>query len=127
MNIPIPISDELELPVSRATGGVDLVLHGPEGPESVRGAEGEALLFALKRAGLPLQAICGGKGACGTCRVQIAPAWRTRLEEPARREARLLAFVGAAEGDRLSCRISLTPAFNGLEIHPCADNEGDAP
>jgi CDP-4-dehydro-6-deoxyglucose reductase len=93
---------------------------------AIDGAAGEALLFALKRAGVPLQAVCGGKGACGTCRVHISPQWRTRLGEPAKREARLLQFIGAGEGDRLSCQIQLSADLNGLELQTCAASEGDA-
>ena len=90
------------------------------------GIEGEALLFALKRAGAPLQAVCGGKGACGTCRVHVPLKWRPRTGGPSRREARLLQYLGAAEGDRLSCQIQLTADLNGLELQLCADSKGDA-
>ncbi|MBV9509062.1 MAG: (2Fe-2S)-binding protein [Caulobacteraceae bacterium] len=92
----------------------------------VSGARGEALLFALKRAGAPLPAICGGKGACGTCRIHVAAAWRARTGEPGKREARLLHYLGAGEGDRLSCQIPLTAALDGLELQTCADSKGDA-
>ena len=92
----------------------------------VEGHQGEALLLALKRAGLPLAAICGGKGACGTCRVHIAPAWRDRLPAALKRELRLLDFTNAADGDRLSCRIPLAAELDGLEIHACIDTMGDA-
>lgn len=87
--------------------------------------EGEALLFVLKRAGLQLAAVCGGKGACGTCRVHVPAAWRERLEEPGKRELRLLAFTNAADGDRLSCRITLGPELEGLEIHACTETRGN--
>ncbi len=92
---------------------------------AMEGVQGEALLFALKRAGVALPAVCGGKGACGTCRIHIAPQWRSLIAEPARQEARLLKFTGAGEGDRLSCRILLTADLSGLELKTCAENEGD--
>jgi len=92
---------------------------------AIEGVEGEALLFALKRAGVALPAVCGGKGACGTCRIHIAPQWRSRLAEPAKQEARLLKFTGAGEGDRLSCRILLTADLSGLELQACTENNGD--
>jgi ferredoxin len=104
---------------------VALVLGEAGALRAIAGIKGEALLFALKRAGVPLPAICGGKGACGTCRIHVAPAWRERLVEPARREARLLSHLGAGEGDRLSCRIPLSLELAGLELHTCA-NQGDA-
>ena len=104
---------------------VDLVLDGREGRRTVSGVEGEALLFALKHAGVPLQATCGGKGACGTCRVRIAPEWRDRLARPAKREARLLDFIGAEKGDRLSCQILLAANLGGLELQTPFDNPGE--
>jgi CDP-4-dehydro-6-deoxyglucose reductase len=110
-----------------ATGApIDVILNGPDGPKAIAAIEGEPLLFPLKRAGLELPAVCGGNGACGTCRVHVAPAWRPRIAAPTRREARLLQFLGSSDGDRLSCRIPLTAALSGLEICACADNEGDA-
>lgn len=85
----------------------------------VEGYEGEPLMFALKRAGLPLPAVCGGKGACGTCKVAFPPDWAAKLIEPSSRELRLLAHLKAGEGERLSCRIVLTAALNGLEVDAC--------
>jgi ferredoxin len=87
--------------------------------------EGEALLHALKRAGIRLAAICGGKGACGTCRVHIGTAWQGLMPEPHRREARLLEFTKSQDGDRLSCRIPLTAEMDGLEVHIPIESKGD--
>ena len=92
----------------------------------IEGYPGETLLIALKRADLPLAAICGGKGACGTCRVHVPAAWRDRLPMALKRELRLLDFTDAADGDRLSCRIQLVAELNGLEIHACTAIKGDA-
>lgn len=92
---------------------------------TVRAHAGEPLLFALARADVSLAAICGGQGACGTCRVHIPAVWRDRLAEPTRREVRLLDFTGAAVGDRLACRVSLDPGLDGLEIHACPNPKGD--
>jgi ferredoxin len=81
--------------------------------------QGEALMFALKRAGLGLLAVCGGKGACGTCKVAFADDWAARLTPPEKRELRLLTHLKACAGERLSCRILLTAEHNGLEVHAC--------
>jgi CDP-4-dehydro-6-deoxyglucose reductase len=97
---------------------VGIVLNDADGPQAIRGVEGEALLFALKRARVDLPAICGGKGACGTCCIHVAPQWRSRLPEPGKREARLLQFIGAEKGDRLSCQILLAAHLDGLELQP---------
>ena len=32
---------------------------------------GEPVLDVLRRAGLPVQAVCGGRGTCGKCRVLL--------------------------------------------------------
>jgi ferredoxin len=80
--------------------------------------EGEALMPVLKRAGVPLLAVCGGKGACGTCRAIFPPEWAVKLQEPSRRELRLLTHLKAGEGERLSCQIQLSSALDGLEVRP---------
>jgi len=88
-------------------------------PRDVVAHEGESLMIALKRAGLSLLAVCGGKGACGTCKVAFPPEWITKLSKAEKREMRLLEHIQAREGERLSCRILLTPALNGLEVDAC--------
>jgi ferredoxin len=85
----------------------------------VEAYEGESLMVALKRAGLPLLAVCGGRGACGTCKVAFPSEWALRLNEPEKRELRLLTHIKAQDGERLSCRISLTAELNGLEVDAC--------
>jgi ferredoxin len=81
--------------------------------------EGEALMVALKRAGLGLLAVCGGKGACGTCKVAFPPQWWGRLNPPQERELRLLSHLKSGPTDRLSCRITLTADLGGLEVDAC--------
>jgi len=79
---------------------------------------GETLLVALKRAGMPLLAVCGGRASCGTCLIGVAPDWIGRLPPQSRVELNLLGAIGEGEeGDRLACQITLGPAHDGLEIH----------
>ena len=85
----------------------------------LKAREGETLLVVLKRAGLSLAAICGGKGVCGTCKVAIAYDWSAQLGEPGKREMQLLTHLKAERGERLSCRITLTRAMSGLEVSAC--------
>lgn len=107
---------------SDGSGRVELFIDH----RAVEGTDGEALLFALKRAGVSLQAVCGGKGACGTCIIHVPPEWRNRTGEPSHREARLLRYLGAGEGDRLSCQIGLGADLNGLEVQSCTkQTKGD--
>ena len=86
---------------------------------AIEAFEGEALMVALKRAGLSILAVCGGKGACGTCKVAFPPEWTGKLPEPEKRELRLLEHIKASDGERLSCRITLTKALDGLEVDAC--------
>ena len=86
---------------------------------SVAAYQGEALMVALKRAGLGLLAVCGGKGACGTCRVAFPPEWGARLVPPEKREMRLLSHLKAGPDERLSCQIMLTAELDGLEVDAC--------
>jgi CDP-4-dehydro-6-deoxyglucose reductase len=88
-------------------------------PRTVEAHEGESLMLALKRAGLQLLAVCGGQGACGTCKVAFPPEWADRLSPPEKRELRLLTHLKALEGERLSCRITLSAALEGLEVDAC--------
>ncbi len=81
--------------------------------------DGDVLMPVLKRAGLGLLAVCGGKGACGTCKVAFPPEWAAKLSEPEKRELRLLAHIKARNGERLSCRILLNAGHNGLEVDAC--------
>ena len=104
---------------------IRVTLRGAGTDRTIEADQGEALLFVLKRAGLQLAAVCSGKGACGTCRVHVPAVWRGRLEEPGKRELRLLSFTNAAVGDRLSCRIILGPDLEGLEIHACTETRGN--
>ena len=79
---------------------------------------GETLLVALKRAGMPLLAACGGRAACGTCLIGVAPAWLPRLPPQSRVERNLLGAIGEGEEyDRLACQITLEAGHDGLEIH----------
>jgi ferredoxin len=84
----------------------------------VEASIGETLLVALKRAGMPLLAVCGGRAACGTCLITIAPDWLSRLPPQSHVERNLLGAIGEGEeGDRLACQITLSAAHDGLEIH----------
>lgn len=84
----------------------------------VEASIGETLLVALKRAGMPLLAVCGGRAACGTCLITVAPDWLPRLPPQSRVERNLLGAIGDGEEyDRLACQIRLEAAHDGLEIH----------
>lgn len=78
---------------------------------------GATLMAALRAAGMPVLAVCGGKKSCGTCRVAVAPGDFSRLPPADIDEARLLAALDdAAETHRLACQVVLTPALDGLRV-----------
>lgn len=83
----------------------------------VEGRTGESLYAALRRGGLPILSVCGGRASCGACRVEVLAEWRARLPGALETEWRLLcALPRRGEGDRLSCQILLDEALEGLAV-----------
>jgi ferredoxin len=73
----------------------------------------ETLLDSLKRAKVVLEAICGGKGYCGTCLVQIIGG-QSQLTPVTEQEMRILENLGKSSQDyRLSCQVKVN---NGMEV-----------
>ena len=87
----------------------------------IAASQGVTLLAALKEAGRPVISICGGRAACGSCKVAVESAWAARLPPPEKAERRLLAHLpDYRDGDRLACQIRLSAALDGLEIRMAA-------
>jgi ferredoxin len=83
--------------------------------DGVKALCGETLLEALRRAGTGVRHVCGGRCACGTCRIAVEPEWAGRLPAPSRNEARLLGVLpGATPAHRLACQITLDEQTDGL-------------
>lgn len=77
---------------------------------------GASLMTSLRELGL-IKGICGGHQSCGSCRVEVDPAWQARLPAADRSEARLLAVLDdPVAADRLACQIVVTPELEGLTI-----------
>ena len=70
---------------------------GRRGPCSA----GQTLLDCARRLGVDLASLCGGRGTCGRCRVQVLAG---RLSEPTATEHRLLSSQELADGYRLACQ-----------------------
>ena len=68
---------------------------------SVTCAEGESLLEAARRVGLEITGICGGKGTCHRCRVQIVSG---QVSPAAPDEAQALSPRELTDGYRLACQ-----------------------
>ena len=81
----------------------------------LQAACGETLLAVLRRAATGIRHVCGGRCACGTCRIALEPDWAKRLPAPSRNEARLLGVLpGALPAHRLACQITLDEQADGL-------------
>ena len=55
----------------------------PKNKIEVSVGDGETLLDAIRRAGLPIEAVCSGRGTCGKCRVRVNGAERLACETTA--------------------------------------------
>ncbi len=65
---------------------------------------GPTLLEMSQRAGIPHASVCGGKGRCSTCRVQVINGAEF-LEPPSESEKRVLARFSTTPDVRLACQI----------------------
>lgn len=83
----------------------------------VRVARGHTILEASRIGGIPHYAVCGGRGRCSTCRVQVLQGLE-ELPAPNTMERATLARIGAAPDVRLACQvrpianISVAPLLN---------------
>jgi ferredoxin, 2Fe-2S len=87
--------------------------HGFEAPDQV------SLMQAATGHGVPgILADCGGAATCATCHVYVDPAWADKLPPPDEHERETLGFTADERQptSRLSCRIVLTPALQGLVV-----------
>jgi CDP-4-dehydro-6-deoxyglucose reductase, E3 len=83
---------------------------------SLQLSAGQSLMEGLRSGGY-LQGVCGGRAACGTCRVGIDPLWLASLEPASRTEQCLLATLDDAQpNDRLACQVMLSKAHEGLDF-----------
>jgi uncharacterized 2Fe-2S/4Fe-4S cluster protein (DUF4445 family) len=73
------------------------------GRRSIDVHRGERLLVAAWRAGSALKSVCGGRGKCGTCLIEVAPECDAQAVSPM--QAQESALLPAADGRhyRLAC------------------------
>lgn len=64
---------------------------------------GMSILEASRANAIPHASVCGGRGRCSTCRVQVE-AEEGALDPPGEEEARVLARIRAPVGVRLACQ-----------------------
>jgi ferredoxin, 2Fe-2S len=82
----------------------------------VAAQSGLSLMRAAVDNGVPgIDADCGGECACATCHVYVDSAWLGRTGARGDMEQSLLGFAAeSAENSRLSCRITITDALDGI-------------
>ena len=91
------------------------VIFAPSGLRAVAGP-GETVLDVAHRAGVDLQSICGGRGLCGRCQIEVASgahakfavtACEAHLSAPGEAEARAARRGVLHAGRRLACRAQI--------------------
>jgi uncharacterized 2Fe-2S/4Fe-4S cluster protein (DUF4445 family) len=77
----------------------------------LRVGRGVSILTAAQQAGVGLVSICGGKGTCGRCKVQVLEGQVSPLSET---EAKKLTTDEIARGYRLACQVEI---LSDLKVH----------
>lgn len=83
----------------------------------VEGNDGWTVMEALRDAGLPITAECGGACACATCHVYVEDGWFEKL--PAQRDEEIDMLDMALEvqpNSRLSCQIICSDETDGIKV-----------
>ncbi|MEO1017724.1 MAG: adenylate/guanylate cyclase domain-containing protein [Pseudomonadota bacterium] len=83
----------------------------------VRGPKGSTVLEISRMAGIPHASVCGGRGRCSTCRIEVVEGLHT-LPAATPAEARVLSRVGAKDGVRLACQVRPTESLTVAPLLP---------
>ncbi|MDX5594755.1 adenylate/guanylate cyclase domain-containing protein [Pseudovibrio sp. SPO723] len=89
----------------------------------VRTAPGPTLLEISRANRVPVQAVCGGRARCSTCRTLVMEGL-DELDPPNAAEAKVLERIGAGKGVRLACQIR--PKAN-MRVYPLLTTELQQP
>jgi len=81
-----------------------LVTVEPEG-RKIRSKEGTILLDAFAASGVSVRSVCGGRGACGKCKVFVTE--KTRINEVTDQEKLVLTREETTLNMRLACQVRL--------------------
>jgi 2Fe-2S ferredoxin len=83
----------------------------------IDGNKGWTVMEALRDAGLPIVAECGGACACATCHVYVEDGWYEKLPAPKPEEVDMLDMALAVQpNSRLSCQITIGPETDGIKV-----------
>ncbi|NLS16409.1 2Fe-2S iron-sulfur cluster binding domain-containing protein [Rhizobium sp. P40RR-XXII] len=85
------------------------------GGEVVHAPRGFSVLEASRLGGIPHYSVCGGKGQCSTCRVQIIEGVEN-LPPPEPLEQKTLTRIGATPDVRLACQLRPTGNVSVLPL-----------
>jgi len=86
---------------------------------------GQTVLEALRDVGVPHASVCGGRGRCTTCRIDVGAA-RDSLAAPEGTEVKALARIRAEAGVRLACQIRPTADLGIVPLLPPGVSARDA-
>ena len=79
--------------------------------------DGWTVMEALRDAGLPITAECGGACACATCHVYVEDGWQVKLPSPKPEELDMLDMAIAVQpNSRLSCQIVCSAETDGIKV-----------
>ena len=83
----------------------------------IDGKEGYTLMEAIRDAGLPIEAACGGCASCATCHVYVDNAWLSATGEREDLETDMLDLaLEVQDNSRLSCQVSIDESLDGLVV-----------
>lgn len=88
-------------------------MDGPTVQQSI----GSTLLDMSKLGGVPHASVCGGRGRCSTCRVQIISS-ASPIDPPTDAERKVLDRVRAADDVRLACQLRPTADLQVIRLLP---------
>jgi adenylate cyclase len=91
-----------------------VAIRYPSG-ETVQVPRGFTVLEASRLGGIPHYSVCGGKGQCSTCRVQIVEGV-ANLPPPEAIEQKTLNRIGAGPDVRLACQLRPTHDISAVPI-----------
>ena len=83
----------------------------------LEGNEGWTVMEALRDAGLPITAECGGACACATCQVYVEDSWYDKMAPASEMEVDMLDMALAVQpNSRLSCQLTCSEELDGIKV-----------
>lgn len=102
-----------------------ITIRYPDG-EAISVPRGYTVLEASRMAGRPHYAVCGGKGRCSTCRVQVIEG-EDNLPPHDAQEEKTLSRIKAGTGVRLACQLRPTGPVTVMPLLMAKTPSNEAP